>query len=54
MKKTNKHPILVTIAYPDGQRLEARIPLWKAYVILADLERVKMLKEAKESRHSIS
>lgn len=42
MKKTKKHPVVVTIVYPDGQRLEVRIPLWKAYYVLAELERSKL------------
>lgn len=44
MKKTKKQPVLVALAYPDGTRFEARIPLWKAYLILADLEKEKELK----------
>lgn len=44
MKKTKKHPVLVTLAYPDGTRIEARIPLWKGYLIAAEVERIKELK----------
>jgi len=47
MKKTKKHPVVVSIAYPDGSRVEARIPLWRAYMIMADLEREKQLKTSK-------
>lgn len=42
MRKTKKYPVVVTIIHPDGQRIEARIPLWKAYAIMADLEREKV------------
>lgn len=45
MKKTKKQPVIVSIVYPDGSRIEGRIPLWKAYAIMADLERLKVLKK---------
>ncbi len=41
MKKTKKRPVLISLAYSDGTRIEARIPLWKAYMIMAELEREK-------------
>jgi len=38
MRKTKKHPVQVTLVYPDGRRFEARIKLSEAYTILAALE----------------
>lgn len=43
MKKTKQQPVIIALAYPDGRRFEARIPLWKAYLILAEIEREKSL-----------
>lgn len=37
MRKTKKEPVLITIQRP-GQIFKARIPLWKAYLILAEAE----------------
>jgi hypothetical protein len=39
MKRTKKFPVTVSFVYPDGRRIEARIPLSTAYLILAEVER---------------
>jgi hypothetical protein len=44
MRTTKKFPVKITISYPDGQLLESRIPLWKAYAIMAELERENAMK----------
>lgn len=44
MKKTKKQPVLISIVYPDGVRIEARITLWKAYAIMAAIEHEKSMK----------
>lgn len=41
MKTTRKHPIKITLVYPDGTRLEARLPKWKAWLIMAEIERAE-------------
>lgn len=41
MKKTKKQPVVIALTYPDGTRIEARIPLWKAYSIMASIEHEK-------------
>lgn len=48
MKTTKKHPVKIALTYPDGRRIEARVPLWKAYMIIAEIEREKLLKANKE------
>ncbi len=40
MKPTKKEPVIVTIKR-KGQTFKARVPMWKAYLILADLEKQK-------------
>lgn len=40
MKKTKKQPMIITIKGKDYS-FKARIPIWKAYLILADLEKQK-------------
>lgn len=45
MKVTKKQPVKIALTHPDGTRIEARIPLWKAYAIMAELEREKELKQ---------
>ena len=50
MKKTKKQPVIIALAYPDGSRFEARIPKWKAYLILAELEREEALKQEKTTK----
>lgn len=48
MKKTKKQPVVISLSYPDGSRIEARIPLWKAYTIMAALEQAKLLTKPTE------
>lgn len=45
MKKTKEQPVLVSLKYPDGTRIEARVPLYKALLIWSELEREKFIKE---------
>lgn len=53
MKKTKKRPVIISLAYPDGTRIEARIPLWKAYLIMGELERDKESQTLKAALHDI-
>lgn len=51
MKKNNTNPVLITIKGKDSSFV-ARVPLWKAYFILADLEKhqndIQKLQEKRE------
>lgn len=50
MKKTKKQPVVVTLTYPSGKRIEARIPLSQAYLIVAELEAEKERLEARQEK----
>ncbi len=51
MKKNDKNPVLIKIKGKDTYFV-ARIPLWKAYLILADIEKhqeeIKLLQQNRD------
>ncbi len=51
MRENKENPVLITIAGKDT-RFVARVPLWKAYLILADIEKhqdeIKKLQDKRE------
>lgn len=51
MRKTKENPVMITLKGKDHYFV-ARIPLWKAYLILADIEKhqdeIKKLQQKRE------
>ncbi len=44
MKKNKNNPVLITLK-GENYKHTARVPLWKAYLILSEIEREKAIKE---------
>jgi len=44
MKITKNFPVIISLTREDGSRFEARIPKWKAYLIMSEVEREEFVK----------
>lgn len=50
MKTTKKQPVLVSLIYPSGKRIDARITLLQGYLILAAVEAERERLEARREK----